>query len=122
MVYLRILRWIGSRRRILGEQFACAPSKLTQSGKRDRRCRGCQEASQHSSPLHEFILHIPSFCRYFYVAAEGSVAGVELLHDVPDMHLDGAFAHAQLVSDYLVLLALPQPLQHLGLTRRKLDW
>src|SRR6476660_5772856 len=38
------------------------------------------------------------------------------------MHLDGAFAHAQLVSDYLVLLALLQPLQDLDLTRRKLDW
>jgi hypothetical protein len=34
------------------------------------------------------------------------VAGIELLHDLPEMHLDGALAHAELISDYLGLLAL----------------
>src|SRR6516164_7431751 len=52
----------------------------------------------------------------------GSVACVELSHDVPDVHLHGAFAHAEFVGDYLVLLApLEQP-EHLLLTGRELDW
>jgi len=46
----------------------------------------------------------------------GSVACVELSHDVPDVHLHGAFAHAEFMGDYLVLLApLEQP-EHLLLT------
>ena len=48
-----------------------------------------------------------SFCGQQYDLR--SVAGLELPHDVPDMHLDGAFAHAELVSDCLVLLARPSP-------------
>ena len=46
----------------------------------------------------------------------GSVACVELPHDVPDVHLHSAFAHAEFMGDYLVLLApLEQP-EHLLLT------
>jgi len=45
------------------------------------------------------------------------IAGIELLHDLPEMHLDGALAHAELIGDYLGLLALPQLVQHLLLTR-----
>ena len=36
----------------------------------------------------------------------GPVSRIELLHNVPDMHLDSAFAHAEFVSDNLVRLAL----------------
>ena len=35
------------------------------------------------------------------------IAGIELLHNLPDVHLDGALAHAELIGDYLGLLALP---------------
>ena len=49
------------------------------------------------------------------------VAGLEFLHDVPDMNLDGAFAHAELICDDLVLLALFQALQHIQLARRELN-
>jgi hypothetical protein len=35
-----------------------------------------------------------------------SVSRIEFSHDVPDMHLDGALAHAEFIGDYLVLLAL----------------
>ena len=45
------------------------------------------------------------------------IASIELLHNYLEMHLDGALAHAELIGDYLGLLALPQSVQHLLLTR-----
>src|SRR5215510_12597823 len=50
-----------------------------------------------------------------------AVAGLELLHDVPDMNLDGALAQVELKGDYLILLALSQLFQYRQFTHRKLD-
>ena len=58
----------------------------------------------------------PSVCAIGQQDDLGSVACVELSHDVPDVHLHSAFAHAEFMGDYLVLLApLEQP-EHLLLT------
>jgi len=51
-----------------------------------------------------------------------SIARIDLSHDVADVHLDGAFAHAELESDRFVLLALLQDFEHWQLTRREIDY
>src|SRR6516225_1379757 len=39
-----------------------------------------------------------------------------------DVHLHGAFAHSELIGDYLVLFALLQQPEYLLLTSRERDW
>jgi len=76
------------------------------AGSPPRPAAGCPSSDEHprrshgasALRLHQFVGHKSDF---------SPVPGLELFHDVSDMHLHGALAHVELIGDDLVGLAAP---------------